>query len=112
MFSLNCCWMPKLQCWSCPIRMLAGVGVMLGGDVGPRGWPRKKSSKARCGTELALLNSVSCSERSEEHTSELQSHLKLVCRLLVEKKRLDERDRAQLVGAHRGAGDRYRRAGC
>src|SRR5260370_14291509 len=26
-------------------------------------------------------------ERSEEHTSELQSHLNLVCRLLLEKKR-------------------------
>src|SRR5260370_3301053 len=28
----------------------------------------------------------SCSMRSEEHTSELQSHLNLVCRLLLEKK--------------------------
>src|SRR6476661_11019688 len=27
------------------------------------------------------------SSRSEEHTSELQSHLKLVCRLLLEKKK-------------------------
>src|SRR5260370_17064511 len=27
--------------------------------------------------------------RSEEHTSELQSHLNLVCRLLLEKKKLD-----------------------
>src|SRR5260370_32224424 len=27
------------------------------------------------------------SERSEEHTSELQSHLNLVCRLLLEKKK-------------------------
>src|SRR5260370_32356516 len=29
-------------------------------------------------------------ERSEEHTSELQSHLNLVCRLLLEKKNLFE----------------------
>src|SRR5260370_17375573 len=28
-------------------------------------------------------------ERSEEHTSELQSHLNLVCRLLLEKKKQD-----------------------
>src|SRR5260370_7847607 len=28
-----------------------------------------------------------CSARSEEHTSELQSHLNLVCRLLLEKKK-------------------------
>src|SRR5690242_3348734 len=28
-----------------------------------------------------------CSGRSEEHTSELQSHVNLVCRLLLEKKK-------------------------
>src|SRR5215204_7667430 len=33
------------------------------------------------------VNSVGCSERSEEHTSELQSHSDLVCRLLLEKKK-------------------------
>src|SRR5260370_31374832 len=30
--------------------------------------------------------SARCPNRSEEHTSELQSHLNLVCRLLLEKK--------------------------
>src|SRR5260370_29098938 len=30
---------------------------------------------------------ASVTERSEEHTSELQSHLNLVCRLLLEKKK-------------------------
>src|SRR5260370_3635159 len=30
---------------------------------------------------------VCASQRSEEHTSELQSHLNLVCRLLLEKKK-------------------------
>src|SRR4051812_49576473 len=29
--------------------------------------------------------------RSEEHTSELQSHVNLVCRLLLEKKKIDVR---------------------
>src|SRR5260370_4419066 len=29
-------------------------------------------------------------ERSEEHTSELQSHLNLVCRLLLEKKKIQD----------------------
>src|SRR5260370_6106089 len=29
-----------------------------------------------------------CPSRSEEHTSELQSHLNLVCRLLLEKKKI------------------------
>src|SRR5207237_6916303 len=32
-------------------------------------------------------NELSGGVRSEEHTSELQSHLKLVCRLLLEKKK-------------------------
>src|SRR5260370_8980421 len=32
--------------------------------------------------------------RSEEHTSELQSHLNLVCRLLLEKKKKKSHDRA------------------
>src|SRR5260370_17610320 len=34
------------------------------------------------------LEYVATDERSEEHTSELQSHLNLVCRLLLEKKKL------------------------
>src|SRR5260370_23667642 len=33
-----------------------------------------------------LIEGVAGSGRSEEHTSELQSHLNLVCRLLLEKK--------------------------
>src|SRR5260370_30143381 len=32
-------------------------------------------------------NSIRYNDRSEEHTSELQSHLNLVCRLLLEKKK-------------------------
>src|SRR2546422_7016879 len=32
-----------------------------------------------------------CPSRSEEHTSELQSRLHLVCRLLLEKKKYNER---------------------
>src|SRR5260370_28471633 len=36
---------------------------------------------------LQVLNAITLVEgRSEEHTSELQSHLNLVCRLLLEKK--------------------------
>src|SRR5260370_19989651 len=38
--------------------------------------------------------------RSEEHTSELQSHLNLVCRLLLEKK---QRDRERLFPSLAGA---------
>src|SRR6476661_6805431 len=35
--------------------------------------------------------------RSEEHTSELQSHLNLVCRLLLEKKKIDRNLRPVLT---------------
>src|SRR5260370_1952149 len=39
-----------------------------------------------CGVCTECGTSQGCS-RSEEHTSELQSHLNLVCRLLLEKKK-------------------------
>src|SRR5260370_15700667 len=38
---------------------------------------------------------ASAAVRSEEHTSELQSHLNLVCRLLLEKKKTHQRSRTQ-----------------
>src|SRR5437773_9615769 len=37
--------------------------------------------------ERAILDEVEFEYRSEEHTSELQSHHDLVCRLLLEKKK-------------------------
>src|SRR5215204_516954 len=37
-----------------------------------------------------LVTRLSVSARSEEHTSELQSHSDLVCRLLLEKKKKNE----------------------
>src|SRR5260370_30127686 len=36
-----------------------------------------------------VLRNYCAHSRSEEHTSELQSHLNLVCRLLLEKKKKD-----------------------
>src|SRR5690242_21632504 len=45
----------------------------------PRGGSRRSSRGEGCGHALG---------RSEEHTSELQSHVNLVCRLLLEKKKL------------------------
>src|SRR5260370_14382872 len=51
----------------------------------------------RCGASLASLaqrrawdTAHGTQHRSEEHTSELQSHLNLVCRLLLEKKKQSE----------------------
>src|SRR5947207_11372827 len=44
--------------------------------------------------------------RSEEHTSELQSHSELVCRLLLEKKK----DRSQHTLFHSDLGERWQPA--
>src|SRR5437667_3930962 len=48
---------------------------------------RTMSSAASCQPRCSnIITPESRSERSEEHTSELQSHHDLVCRLLLEKK--------------------------
>src|SRR4051812_49743204 len=56
-----------------------------GMTAGPSsGWPAARAAR----------RSPAEASRSEEHTSELQSHVNLVCRLLLEKKKktvLDER---------------------
>src|SRR2546422_2111208 len=55
-------------------------------DVRPRG--RRASRAARRGDRDARSHGRSAAApRSEEHTSELQSRLHLVCRLLLEKKK-------------------------
>src|SRR5260370_18878754 len=41
---------------------------------------------------LPFFHSFGKQSRSEEHTSELQSHLNLVCRLLLEKKKKQKKD--------------------
>src|SRR5438034_1460034 len=43
----------------------------------------------QAGLEVYLVNARDTKNRSEEHTSELQSHSDLVCRLLLEKKNPD-----------------------
>src|SRR5207237_1807057 len=54
----------------------------------PRRCCARATSPARpkTGPEFRWRSPPSTSARSEEHTSELQSHLNLVCRLLLEKK--------------------------
>src|SRR5260370_32509676 len=51
------------------------------------GGRRVLSLKLLCETSQGLDDDF---ERSEEHTSELQSHLNLVCRLLLEKKKIHQ----------------------
>src|SRR2546422_3182904 len=90
-----------------------------------RTWRRRSSSSGRwtgsCrGADLGLVASrdhlahalgretrgvQKRGQRSEEHTSELQSRLHLVCRLLLEKKktatdRMEQRDRYQDTDTH------------
>src|SRR2546429_2385007 len=64
--------------------------------VGPGAWREEKPCiSPRNGTaymasiqkRACRLGKNGCSVRSEEHTSELQSRLHLVCRLLLEKKK-------------------------
>src|SRR5207237_10195358 len=47
---------------------------------------RAAANDEKIGVELGHVGAW-CGARSEEHTSELQSHLNLVCRLLLEKKK-------------------------
>src|SRR2546422_5130470 len=65
-----------------PARLLAGAhagdGVYILGGLAPR--VRRRRAGRGCADRLE-------SARSEEHTSELQSRLHLVCRLLLEKKK-------------------------
>src|SRR5690606_42143526 len=50
-------------------------------------WTRRTST---CSVAPTPTRSSSCPGRSEEHTSELQSRENLVCRLLLEKKKIDD----------------------
>src|SRR5438132_11743740 len=56
----------------------AGHGVRIGNLLALDRWLERRSHRRR----------NRCERRSEEHTSELQSHSDLVCRLLLEKKKL------------------------
>src|SRR5438034_4850831 len=58
------------------------------GKAAPLSEPDSASSaKAKSPAEWNLCSGSFSKQRSEEHTSELQSHSDLVCRLLLEKKK-------------------------
>src|SRR5207237_6285339 len=63
----------------------------------PRRFPATRAPRRACGVRPASAALL----RSEEHTSELQSHLNLVCRLLLEKKK-NKRAQSQ-IQVRRGA---------
>src|SRR5438105_12176260 len=60
---------------------------------GPHGWQHGAVNTGR----LQVFNESPVS-RSEEHTSELQSRVDLVCRLLLEKKKKNSRTHSKLDG--------------
>src|SRR5687768_18257779 len=64
---------------------------------GRRSWARSAVTQWRASS---MPEQTSGRSRSEEHTSELQSRLHLVCRLLLEKKKTDQEhsDFADLIG--------------
>src|SRR5215211_7225035 len=79
-----------------PLALVRGIVIhrlaRIVGDIGdPVGQPRQPLGYARAAVEVpaAGLRLVvgPLRLRSEEHTSELQSHSDLVCRLLLEKKK-------------------------
>src|SRR5260221_9894894 len=71
-----------------------------GSDPGRFSALGKRRSRSQCGgpsrNHPRFLRLSAGVVRSEEHTSELQSHSDLVCRLLLEKKKDDGKARGQM----------------
>src|SRR5690606_40393151 len=78
------------------IGVLKGALTQEQADARLAEWLKEKEAKVKKKAEK--LAESKAAERSEEHTSELQSRENLVCRLLLEKKKNDER---MLVDASR-----------
>src|SRR5260221_1482040 len=56
-------------------------------------WTGPSTTRSTPSASALCSSSLEWHERSEEHTSELQSHSDLVCRLLLEKKKQNMRRR-------------------
>src|SRR2546422_6347960 len=65
----------------------------------------RRSSPSRSVTIRARAPKIPCRRRSEEHTSELQSRLHLVCRLLLEKKKTKRLSPAEVEQVQAGSGE-------
>src|SRR5260370_16746342 len=63
----------------------AGSGLRTKRMLGCCSWATEKEGRKQRSSEVTTKRTKQ--GRSEEHTSELQSHLNLVCRLLLEKKK-------------------------
>src|SRR3712207_7539680 len=61
--------------------------ALMGANMQRQAVPLLRSEAPLVGTGMELRAAVDAGDRSEEHTSELQSRQYLVCRLLLEKKK-------------------------
>src|SRR5438132_7802005 len=69
-----------------PMKYSSSSGV---GIEAEQAWRATTSAPQAFAVRAASRQLAPVSQRSEEHTSELQSHSDLVCRLLLEKKKED-----------------------
>src|SRR5438034_6127411 len=60
-------------------------------------WRSTMPPECRCSTLRGRQPPSSTTRRSEEHTSELQSHSDLVCRLLLEKKKKKKKQKIKCI---------------
>src|SRR5690242_21191197 len=67
--------------------LFRSLSMLTSGACGPVTTLPSRSRDSRLGTRDRSGMSLAEARRSEEHTSELQSHVNLVCRLLLEKKK-------------------------
>src|SRR5207237_7852816 len=72
--------------WAQSWRASRAAAIACSTSAGPPEWTSASTWFLRCGITASKDSVVLTSLRSEEYTSELQSHLNLVCRLLLEKK--------------------------
>src|SRR5260370_32711916 len=83
--------LPGAACAGAPLEPVATSPTKLAPaprSFDARSWVGDYVNAAECETAARRLhNDEPQPGRSEEHTSELQSHLNLVCRLLLEKKK-------------------------
>src|SRR5690242_7203495 len=77
------------------IRGRGGAGFAMGVKWSFMPWPPKPEKP-----HYLVINADE-GERSEEHTSELQSHVNLVCRLLLEKKKKKKKQSITREKTHR-----------
>src|SRR2546430_12343760 len=76
------------------------LGVLVGIGIAPGVWPYSHGCGVRLIFYLLGVTTVIAAglkDRSEEHTSELQSQSNLVCRLLLEKKKMSDDIRYRLL---------------